>query len=315
MREIGGYFELDTREEPWHTGALELNSGRNCLRYLIRRRNINEIWIPYYICSSVIEVCNEENCKIKFYHILSGFTPELKTANDTDWVYVVNYFGQLKQREIRKYQKQFKNMILDNSQDFFRKPTRKTNVIYNCRKFFGVPDGAYLYTDTAIEANLERDYSSERMKHVLGRIEKGSSIYYETFRRNEVLIGKLPLLKMSSITVALMGNLNYKKIKKIRTSNIRTLHFALKRNNQYAVKAVKGAFMYPFFSKCGEQIREKLISNKIYIPKLWPEVEENYKKLNDFEVELCKKLVCIPCDQRYGKKEMKYVIKQIIEFI
>ena len=43
MKEIGGYLELDTYSlQMLHDGAIALNSGRNCLAYLIKKKNIKK---------------------------------------------------------------------------------------------------------------------------------------------------------------------------------------------------------------------------------------------------------------------------------
>ena len=53
--ELGGYFELEKNEDKsYHTSAVRLNSGRNCLRVLIRSRKIERIYLPYYICNAVV---------------------------------------------------------------------------------------------------------------------------------------------------------------------------------------------------------------------------------------------------------------------
>ena len=54
MGEIGGYFELERNYLPMpHEGAIALNSGGNCLAYLIRARKIRKIWLPYMLCDSI----------------------------------------------------------------------------------------------------------------------------------------------------------------------------------------------------------------------------------------------------------------------
>ena len=53
-KEIGGYFELELSiSEYLHSDCVPLNSGRNCLKYLIQKRDIRDIWIPDYICDAV----------------------------------------------------------------------------------------------------------------------------------------------------------------------------------------------------------------------------------------------------------------------
>ena len=54
MREIGGYLCLDTYNMPMrHEGAIALNTGRNCLAYLIEKKKIKKIFLPKFLCASV----------------------------------------------------------------------------------------------------------------------------------------------------------------------------------------------------------------------------------------------------------------------
>lgn len=315
MQEIGGYFELDTRGEIWHRDAFALNSGRNCLRYMIQMNHIKEIWIPYYICNSVIDACRKEKCIVKYYNITAGFLPDLDRVEKQDWLYIVNYFGQLRHSTLKKIQKQYPNVIIDNSQAFFCKPLSGAAAIYNCRKFFGVADGAYLYIDKGSDFLLERDLSMTRMGHVLGRTEHAASRYFQTYQENEKRIENLPILKMSKLTESIMGNLDYKKNRLKRTQNAKKLHHILRKKNLNQVRIPKGMFMYPMVCEDGEKVRQKLILDKIYVPKLWNEVEEKKGFLNIFEIELCKNLVCLPCDQRYTMQEIEFIANKVLETI
>lgn len=57
MKEIGGYIELDTyRGKMLHEKAVALNCGRNALAYLIKSKSIKRILLPYFLCSSVVNV-------------------------------------------------------------------------------------------------------------------------------------------------------------------------------------------------------------------------------------------------------------------
>ena len=87
--EIGGYLEFETFNGPeYHTGAIRLNSGRNCLAYLIETRRIQNIALPYLICSSVIDICKKNNVKIHFYHISEDFKPILDDHHHTNGVFI-----------------------------------------------------------------------------------------------------------------------------------------------------------------------------------------------------------------------------------
>ena len=57
MKEIGGYFELElNKNREYHKNALKLNSGRNALIFILMNLKPRKIYLPYYICDSVLEL-------------------------------------------------------------------------------------------------------------------------------------------------------------------------------------------------------------------------------------------------------------------
>jgi hypothetical protein len=149
LKPIGGYFELESgysERKEYYPEAIALNSGRNALEYLIKIRNIRKIYLPSYICHSVIEKIDQYNIKKEFYHIDEHLSPVLSGLTDPkSTVLFINFFG-LKQDVIIGLRNKIENLIVDNSQAFFCPPATQTDTFYSCRKFFGVPDGAYLFT-------------------------------------------------------------------------------------------------------------------------------------------------------------------------
>ena len=70
MSVIGGYFELElNRSGEYYPVAIDLNSARNALEYILRVKKPKRIYIPYYICSSVLEPINKLKIPFIFYHI------------------------------------------------------------------------------------------------------------------------------------------------------------------------------------------------------------------------------------------------------
>ena len=61
MREIGGYIELEHYQGNEYHKGIALNSGRNCLRYLIKAKKIQKILIPDWCCRAIKDVCRQEN--------------------------------------------------------------------------------------------------------------------------------------------------------------------------------------------------------------------------------------------------------------
>ena len=203
-----------------------------------------------------------------------------------------------------------KNIIIDNVQAFFQKPVDNIDTIYSCRKFFGVPDGAYLYTNKRLKDTLEKDQSKDRFEHILGRLEIGAEEYFKEYKNNEQLLNDLPLRQMSTITQLILNSLDYEKIKSIRTKNFKYLNSRLKELNKLSLKNIEGAFMYPLYIKEPSKVRDTLIKNKIYVPILWPNVlKENNK--NNLAYEYASNILPLPCDQRYSYLEMDKTISVI----
>lgn len=315
MREIGGYLELDQYQLPMlYEGAVFLNCGRNCLAYLIEARNIKKIYLPYFICNSVIEVCCKYDIDISFYNISCNFLPMQMNIKENEWLYLVNYYGLLTKKMQRELVDKYKNVIIDNSQAYFAEPIEHVDTIYVCRKYFGVADGAVLCTDAIIRRKLEKDKSYNRVHFVLGRFEENGSDFYEEAKKNNDLFKNEPVKEMSKLTYNMLHAINYDKVKKARTKNWSVLNSKLGKINRLKVQNIKGGYMYPLMLKNANIIRKKLIEKKIYIPVLWPDVLERMPQ-KSVEYQLAMEILPLPCDQRYDENDMLYMIKEINKII
>lgn len=314
-RELGGYIELDTYSFPMlHESAVALNCGRNCLVYLIHARNIKKIALPYFLCGSVEGVCRSEGVKIRYYHIGMNFCPSELELEKEEWMYVVNYYGQLDNTTLSKLAKKYKRIIIDNAQAYFQMPIEGIDTIYTCRKFFGVADGAFLYTDAVWDEELPRDESHRRMGFLLGRFEKTAAEFYSEYVKNERNFTKEPVKRMSGLTFNLLHGINYDVAEKCRTENFAYLHERFRTlNNKLTLSVPPGAFMYPLYLEKGAEIRKKLVDEKIYIPILWPEVTDICKS-EWLESDMAANILPLPVDQRYGRKEMEYMVKEVSMF-
>lgn len=158
--EIGGYIEFERYSNLMlHDNAIALNSGRNCLSYLIQARKIHKITLPKFLCDSVGRVCKDLSVKIRYYSIGIDFMPARINLDNDEWLYLVNYYGQLSNSEIMDITRGCNRVIVDNAQAYFQEPISGIDTIYTCRKYFGVPDGAFLYTDCPLERELKQDKS------------------------------------------------------------------------------------------------------------------------------------------------------------
>lgn len=311
MKEIGGFLEFEKYDgHEFHENCIALNSGRNCLRYLIRARTIKRIWLPKLLCSAIEETCIEEKVEVLYYSINQQLRPILPSISDGDWFYLINYYGQYSKNELISYCKRYKNVIIDNAQAFYDYPLDSIDTIYTCRKFFGVSDGGYLYTKSVFEGELSQDESFSRLEFLAGRFEKSANEFYTAYQNNEEVISKLPLKTMSKFTHNLLRSIDYKKEAKIRKKNFNRLHKLFKDINLLNVVIPQGPYMYPLLLENGVDFRNRLQKEKIYIPLLWPNV---LKDLQDVDTEywLSNNILPLPCDQRYTISDMDYMAKLI----
>jgi len=317
MKEIGGFFELELASFPeYHENAIALNSGRNCLEYIIIYKKYKKIHVPYFICNSVINKLTELGVEIEFYHIDSNFAPEKNfyLSSDEALLYV-NYYG-LCDSVAHQIGGETKNIILDNTQSFFYKPTYPIDCFYSPRKFFGVPDGGYLYTSELSSFRpLEQDKSFNRCFHLLNRIDASAESSYSWYKDNEILVGSLPLRTMSKLTKSILGSINYADAIHTRFSNFCYLNERLAPKNILNMEEFynRTPFAYPLYIE-DDRIKEYLIKNNIYVPTYWNEVLSRVSK-DSIEYKYTKYIVPLPVDHRYDLTDMQHIVDLIEEII
>lgn len=312
MKEIGGFLELETNHgHEFHENCIALNSGRNCLRYLIRKKKIKRIWLPKLLCSAISDTCKEEKVEIFYYSVNQRLRPVCPQLSKGDWLYLINYYGQYTVEEIESFCQKHQNTIIDNAQAFYTKAIEGLDTIYTCRKFFGVPDGGYLYTTCEREKRLSQDESHERIGFLAGRFEQSAHNFYSAYRENEEKIDALPLKSMSKVTHNLLRGIDYKNAAIIREDNFKYLHHRLKNKNLLNIRLPKGPYMYPFLTENGAVLRNELQKEQIYIPLLWPNVKQDLNS-TDVEYKLSDNILPLPCDQRYVNNDMDYIVERII---
>lgn len=312
MREIGGYLELEYfHGRMLHEEAVALNCGRNCLGYLIQAKKIKKIAVPFFMCDCVFDICKRNGTKLFYYHINDNFMPDEIPWEPDIWVYIMNYYGQLTKEQVLFLKDKYQNIIVDNAHAYFDNPLPGIDTLYTCRKFFGVSDGAFLYTDKMLEKDFLYDESYRRVEYLLGRFERTASEFFDKSVKNNEFFDDAPIMKMSKLTENFLRAVDYKFVKQVRTANFSYLHKKLGHLNLLQLRLVEGAFAYPLLLENGVMIRKRLIENKIYIPVLWPNVMKDSQEFT-YEEYLAKNILPLPCDQRYDIKDMERIFQCIM---
>ena len=302
-------MELPLLKE-YQKDAIRLNTGRNCLEYILRARGFKKVYVPYYTCEAVMEPINKLDIPYEFYHIDIHFEIRDRfTLKVDEALLYTNYFG-LKQRYVEQLAEQLgSRLIVDNTQAFYAKPLNGIDTFYTCRKFFGVADGAYLYTDKLLDEDFEQDESWDRMTHLLKRLDLSAEQGFEDFRRVDDGLYNQPIRKMSKLTKRIMQSIDYELAAKKRRENYMMLHEVLREENNLVLPLDEDAvpMVYPYLTPI-KSLREKLIENKVFVARYWPNVLEWTAK-DDIEYILAYQMQPLPIDQRYEENDIKRIIQ------
>ena len=313
MKSIGGYYDLELQAgEHYHKNGIRINTSRNGLEYILRTKKYKKVYIPYFTCEVMLEPFVKCNIQYEYYSINELLEPvrNYELASDEAFLYT-NYFGVKDEAVLKVADIYRERLIIDNAQAFYAKPIDKVDCIFSARKFFGVSDGGYVYTDGILNEEPEQDLSFERMSHLLKRIDvSAESAYSEFVENDDSLIGE-PIKKMSKLTERILNGIDYDSVKNKRLKNFLFLHSRLKNDNQLNLSLTDNSvpMVYPFRMK-DKSLRERLIKNKIYVATFWPNI---FRWCNDSQLEyaLAKEIIPIPVDQRYDETDMTRILNFI----
>lgn len=316
---IGGYFELANREAEgnYPVDGVRLNTSRNALEYIIRcLPDCKHVYLPLYNCEAVVEPFKRlPNVGFSFYHINNKFEiAEEVTLHEGEYLIANNYFG-LKDAYIAELaQKYGDRLIVDNAQALFAPALPGIKAAYSARKYVGVADGGFAVGVDGLDVlNFELDDASEHDSHLLIRKEQGAEAGFKDYQQNEGKLDNQPIRRMAYQTQDILLHIDYQNVIAKRRANFEYLQKALGSHNQLVLPELDSfacPMVYPFIGPANVDLRSKLIVNKIFVARYWPNVLE-WAKPDDLEHTLTTRLIPLPIDQRYGKEDMDRIIEII----
>lgn len=321
MKAIGGYFELAEREAEFSIpvkGTL-LNTARNALEYiLINLPFIKKVYLPYYTCEAVIEPLKRLNLSHQFYHINQDFELlEDIFLLEGEYIIANNYFG-LKDTYIEMLFHHYgEKLIVDNAQALFAPINSKMKACFSTRKYVGVADGGIATAvGNDLLSSLEYEQTEEHNNHLYIRKELGAEAGFSHYQANECKLDNQPIRRMSQSTYDILHHIDYNKVIEKRRANYAYLEKALSLSNQLSLPALdsfKCPMVYPYLNDGKINLRQTLISNKIFVARYWPNVLE-WITNDSTEYHLANHLLPLPIDQRYDKIDMQKIIELILSY-
>lgn len=311
-KSIGGYIQLElSKGVPYHPDLIALNTGRNALEYILRISKYTTVYLPYFTCEVLLEPLKKLNINYCFYHINEDLDPIIDfNLDDRSCLLYTNYFG-VKTATVKKLAGEIRNLIIDNAQAFFSKPLKGCNTFYSCRKFFGVPDGAYLNITNTLGLNLKHDKSIDRFSHLIKSIDVNSEEGYADYVANNNMLRNNNIKKMSVLTETILAGIDYENCSAIRRANFAYLdeHLGVENLLRINCTAEDVPMVYPLLVE-DPSVKKLLIEQKIFVATYWPNVYD-WADVDSYEYFLAKHLVPLPIDHRYSIADMKVIVKAL----
>lgn len=301
--------------DPYYPDLIKLNTARNSLEYILITKGYTTIYLPYFTCEVLLEPIKRLELYYHFYKIDENMDPIIDfQIDDHSCMLYTNYFG-VKTDTVRRLSKTQKNLIIDNAQAFYAEPSAGVDTFYSCRKFFGVPDGAYLYTTGAKRLKLTADTSIDRFSHLIKEIDLNIEAGYADYvRNNDVLIDN-EMKEMSKLTQRILAGVDYGYCAAKRKENFAFLHEQLSGINELNIRFSDDdtPMVYPLLVS-QPALKARLIERKIFVATYWPNVYD-WTLPESIEYKLAQNMVPLPVDQRYTLEDMQYMVEIIKDLV
>ena len=310
---------------------MELVNGRSVLFYLCKNLSPPTVWLPSYICSSLVEVLKFQGVDYQFYPVdldlRVGNREWIQKIRRQDLVLFIDYFGfDLHRSAIPEAKLKGAWILQDAAQGLLSNYGRPQAdfVLYSPKKFIGVPDGGIIQIlsgSSLLHSSLNkppRDFLLSAMNAFFARSvfdQTGTGNWYQLYQESEKL-NPIGFYGMSELSSALLRNaFNFPDVALQRRQNYQALLNSLgdiSLLGELPPDTVPLGF--PIVTEKRDAIRERLYANKIYCPLHWPlkgVVPDSF----DQSHQLNRRMLTLLCDQRCRPSDMERMVKIIKEFL
>ena len=297
------------------------SNARSALYALTQVCHWRRIWLPSFICDTVLRPFEKAGIVFDFYPVDRTLALDFTEVpiEEGDAVLLISYFGvPTDASHYALLKAKGACVIEDLSQAVYSAPNKLADFsVYSLRKFFAVPDGGVVVSNGA-EVNWPYESSGERSELLRG-IEAlaGRSLFdaglsdskewVSDFQNSEAAL-TADLFPMSLFTRAqVAGSIDFENDKTQRIKNFDYLLSELPEISLIQDRNRGVPLGFPIVTSNRDEMRQALFEQDIYPPIHWnlegvvpSEFTESHK--------LSSQIMTIPCDGRYGLKDMQRVV-------
>ena len=306
---------------------LLLANARSGIWVLIDLLSPPQVWMPSYLCGTMLQAVEMEVTTVRFYEIDSHLKiPSLEWLNEVqanDLVVVIDYFGFPCDRScVKAAQERGAWVLEDASQALLSEDVGQfaDYVLFSPRKFLGVPDGGIL-SFNHIKHSIELDriqlttppeswwlkaFTASVLRREFDHHD-GSRSWFKLFQEAnaECPIGPYAMSELSQML--LRHCLDCSMIAQKRVENYQVLAKLLVDLAIFPTLPPKVVPLgFPVRVKNRDKVRQILFDRQIYPPVHWQIQQIVPKKFRDSH-QLADEIMTLPCDQRYDIQEVEWM--------
>ena len=311
MTHIGGFFELEpqvTQGTRVHPNALRLSTGRAAMKLMLTELEPTRVYMPVYTCAASLEPLEALGIPVVSYDLNEAFLPrDLPDLGPSEYLVYINYFG-LCEEPLRKLRSQLGSQLLvDDTHAFFKGARSQSWSFTSARKYFGVPDGAFLFCPRQVAQPASR-FSAISTTHLELRASGRQAEGFAAFQSYERGLSS-EIFAISDYSERQLGGIDLNAVATARRRNYAHLATRLGDLNRLALTlTTEVPFCYPLLPRQPME-HSRFYDQHIYPPTLWPEVAG--AGVPTWEQTLASELLPLPVDHRYGAQEMDRIVKVV----
>lgn len=305
-------------------------SARCAIQFLINSLNPPQVWMPSYLCCSMIEAVDQETTALRFFPI--GYDLEVISLDWLDLlipgslVILIDYFGfPCDTRVVREVRARGSFVLEDASQALLSAHVggQSDYVVFSPRKMLGVPDGGILqYRQNHLPASAQlkpppEEWWLNALEACIARREfdrfGGNRKWYDLFRQVEAAYPLGPY-RMSELSGLLLKNaFDCQAIAQARRANYAYLAESLAECTLFSkLDDDTIPLGFPVRLRRRDEARQFLFDHGIYPPVHWnisgcvpPRFIESHR--------LSAQIMTIPCDQRQEPEDMMRILDLLLK--
>jgi len=308
------------------------------------------VWLPAYICDTVVILFKENNIRFNYYKVNSDLKPDLDSISVSseggkDIIILVNYFGfSMVSNELKDFVKESKMLLIydyAHSVSYTLDGTLKLlecdAAIFGYRKILPLPDGAGLYLNNC---ELSLPYISSKNKPIyrspFKMLVQRVLSFLGLWKPNLGIVNKFGepnhpenyyvfnyLKDMSLSSKKIINAINVKSVLNARRSNYKYLHDELsllkgvKIPRSMTLESLHDVpWVLFFYFDSANNLIEYLRKEDIpasYFPELHPEVIEDKYFIS--ERDILKNSLTLPVHQDLTKSDLEHIVSSVKKFI